>query len=227
MPSNPLSLEFKIKQPRIKREENPPAIIFLHGRGADENDLIGLAEYLDDRFLFISVRAPFPWIFSGGYTWFEIEDLGKPDVSMFEKSYNKLVHFINEIPDQVHLDKNKIILCGFSMGAMMAYSVALSEPDQIFGVIALSGLVPEGNMQYKWVKVAGKPFFIGHGIHDSVIPVSYARRSKEILIKANANVTYREYDMDHQISEETLADVVKWSTKLINTAKRNNDDLHI
>ncbi len=81
---------------RVLQPEKPstdgvyPAVIFLHGRGADEEDLLGLSGYVDERLLAISVRAPFGFEYGGGYTWYEILEMGKPAHEMFKSSYEKL-----------------------------------------------------------------------------------------------------------------------------------------
>ena len=76
-----------------------PTLIMLHGRGADENDLLGLASYLDPRFLVISVRAPFPFE-NGGYTWYTVLEIGKPEPREFMESYERLVQFLDDIKKQ-------------------------------------------------------------------------------------------------------------------------------
>ena len=86
------SLTHKLLYPQVSQREKCPTVILLHGRGANEDDLLGLSEYLDDRFLFISVRAPFNFQYGGGYTWYDILELGKAEPKMFAESYRRLVH---------------------------------------------------------------------------------------------------------------------------------------
>jgi len=208
------TLIHKIIVPKHKSSNKPPAIIMLHGRGADENDLISLAPYLDERLFIISARAPFPFSYSNGFTWFEIEDIGKPDSKMFADSYQKLIQFIDDVRKSYPIDQEKIFLFGFSMGTMMSYAVVLTQPSWIKGVVANSGIIPEGSgLKYQWDQIKGKPFFVGHGINDSIIPIAFAKRAKELLENAGAQITYREYQMDHQIDEESLGDVIKWFDK--------------
>jgi phospholipase/carboxylesterase len=215
---NPIqtTLKHRILPARAKSSSKAPAIIFLHGRGADENDLIGLSEYLDERLFLISVRAPFAFSTSGGFTWFDIVDIGKAEPAMFNESYTKLTRFIDDAKKGYPIDPEKIFLFGFSMGTMMAYTVALTQPDSVKAVIANSGLIPEGtDLKYDWEKMKSKPFFIGHGTHDSLVPVAFGKRAHELLAEAGADVTYREYDMDHQIDEEGLGDIIKWMAKYL------------
>jgi phospholipase/carboxylesterase len=210
------TLTHKIIAPRKQSNEKAPALILLHGRGADENDLIGLSEYFDERLFIISVRAPFSFAGTGGFSWFDIVDIGQPEPKMFTESYTKLMQFIGDVKKGYPVDPAKIILFGFSMGAMMSYVAALTHPDSVKGIVANSGLIPEGaGLKYEWDKIKNKPFFVGHGIHDSLVPVAFAKRSKELLETAGADLTYREYEMDHQIDEESLGDSIRWLSKYI------------
>ncbi len=210
------SLVHKILSPRMRSAGKPPALIMLHGRGADEHDLFELSKYLDERLFIISVRAPFQFAFSGGYTWYDIIDIGKPEPKMFRESYDKVMRFIEDVKKGYPIDPEKIFLFGFSMGAIMSFVVTLAHSDMVKGVIANSGLIPENiDLKFEWDKIKGKPFFVAHGKYDSVIPIAFAKRAKELLEKARADVTYREYEMDHQIDEESLNDIMKWLSKHI------------
>ncbi|MBI4810552.1 MAG: prolyl oligopeptidase family serine peptidase [Ignavibacteriales bacterium] len=208
------TLIHKLRLPRKHSDAKLPALIMLHGRGADEDDLLGLADYLDERLFIISVRAPFQFADTGGFTWFEIEDIGKPESKMFAESYQKLMQFIIDVRKGYPIDQERIFLFGFSMGAMMSYVATLTQPDLFKGVIVNSGLIPEGSgLKYEWGKIKGKPFFVAHGVNDSIVPVAFAKRAKELLEKASIDLTYREYEMDHQIAEESLGDIIKWMDK--------------
>lgn len=218
MITNKSSLIYATRPPLIQPSGKAPALVLLHGRGSDENDLIGLAEYLDERLYIISIRAPYPWTHGPGFTWFDIEDIGSPNPAMFTESHKKLSVFLRNLPVLFPVDHARITLCGFSMGAMMSYAVALTEPELVNGTIALSGLIPKSSVDPDHLreKITGKLFFVAHGVHDSVIPVALGRKARDILTDAAAHVTYREYDMDHQIGEETLNDVIKWMDDLLN-----------
>jgi len=212
-----VKLVHKIIFPKNSKAEKHPAILFLHGRGADENDLLSLSEFFDERFLFISVRAPFRFEY-GGFTWYEIHEAGKPDEKMFPESYDALSEFLDEMKNEFPMDETKIFLFGFSMGTVMAYSLALTRPNEIAGVIANSGYIVEGtHLDYEWEKLSEKnapKFFVTHGLYDPVLPVLFGRRAKQLLEQHNAIIEYKEYPMEHQISEESLGDIVEWMKKL-------------
>ncbi len=214
------TLYHKILPPRTSKDSNHSTLIMLHGRGADENDLLGLAEYLDERLLIISARAPFPFQGGGGYAWYDIVGVGRPDPKMFEESYDMLVQFLGDIAQGYPVDIQRIFLLGFSMGTMMAYALMLTKPEFISGVVANSGYVPEDTgLTFQWQMLFGKGLFIAHGVYDPVIPIEFGRRAKELFSKTQADVTYKEYPMAHQISEESLKDMSQWLAERLD----NND----
>jgi phospholipase/carboxylesterase len=187
-----------------------PTVIFLHGRGADEEDLLSVAPLLDSRLLLLSVRAPYPFS-GGGYTWYDLQQIGSPDLAMFRASYDRLSAFLDDAADGYPVDPEYVFLFGFSMGTVLSYALSLSRPDRIRAVAANSGYLPEiPDLNYRWQDMAGTSFFITHGIHDPVIPVSMARHARDLMAATRAPVTYREYDMSHTLGEQALADVAAW-----------------
>ncbi len=214
-PDSP-TLVHKFLRPRRSVAGKPPGLFFLHGRGADEDDLLGLSEYFDDRLFIVAPRAPHPFPMGGGYTWYDLEEIGKPDRAMFESSHKKLRSFLVDAVGTYDLDPAKTFCCGFSMGSIMALSIALTEPGFLRGVLSNSGYLPEDTgMKFNWNGVKGLPVFIGHGLYDPVIPYAYGRRAKEVLESHGAVVTHREYDMGHQINEESLNDMIGWLAPML------------
>jgi phospholipase/carboxylesterase len=205
------SLVYKFLPSRTIGAEQSPALILLHGRGADENDLLGLAPELDERLMLFSVRAPFSFPF-GGFAWFNLDEQGNADPKMFMESYNRLFIFLDDITAKHAVDAKKIFLMGFSMGTIMAYAMALTQPKRFAGVVAQSGFVREiSGLDLKWNALKNCPFIITHGTQDTVIPVNWARKTRDLLAaKSNADVVYKEYPMGHQISDASLADVTEW-----------------
>ncbi len=187
-----------------------PTILALHGRGSHERDLIGLAPYLPQDILWISPRGTFT-LGPGSFEWFQITQIGKPDPTRLANALNVLDTFIDEIIANYPVDKNKLYLLGFSQGSIMSMSYTLTKPQKITGVIAQSGYIPhESGLQIDEVGIKGKSFLLTHGIQDPMLPVDWARRSRDTLQKLGANLEYHEFNMGHQISEESLAVVDNW-----------------
>ncbi len=194
-----------------------PALLLLHGRGADEEDLLGLASAFDDRFFIISVRAPFSYEF-GGYTWYEFGPGGAPEPGMFRKSCDSLSQFLDDIRTHYPIDPARVFLFGFSMGSAMAFGIALSRPRDVRGVSANSGYVPEGtHLSLCWRELEGTAFFITHGALDPVIPIDAARHTRVLFEQSNAPFLYREYPAAHQMTDSCVADIAEWLRVMLET----------
>ncbi len=206
--------EYKYREPNVLSEEKPPLLILLHGIGADENDLFGLAPFLDERFFIVSARAPFTLPY-GGYAWFEIYmEPGKISINVkqFEESKAMILEFVNELIEEHGLDAERVYLCGFSQGAMMSLSCALTKPEMFAGLVCMSGrsspeMLPAEN---DFDKLKDFSIFVTHGINDPVLPIENGRATKEILSRLPVDLKYKEYDMAHEISQESLTDVSEW-----------------
>ena len=177
---------YKIIEPRHVAGGKSPAVILLHGRGADENDLLGLAQYFDDRLAVFSIRAPYPFEF-GGYTYFQLSDDGAAEPVMFMESYKRLIKFVDGVAALPEIDAGKVFLLGFSMGTIMSYALSLTHPEKFAGVVAQSGFISDHpELEFKWKSLSNCPFIITHGVSDPIIPVSAARQTRALFSKSNA-----------------------------------------
>lgn len=209
------TLEHRILLPEHSPAHRHPTLLLLHGRGADEEDLIGLSQYFDPRLLILSARAPYPFP-NGGYTWYDIGAVGEPQPTMFRLSYDRLSQFIDDALVKYPVDPARVYLFGFSMGTVMACAIAFTRPTLFHGVVANSGYIPEGtHLSFQWNRLEGIEIFLAHGTQDPVIPIDFARRARQILEASNAHVTYREYPMGHEISQESLQDSVAFVQRLL------------
>jgi phospholipase/carboxylesterase len=214
------TLSHKIIPPRVQETEKHPCLILLHGRGADEDDLLGLAEFLDPRLFIISVRAPLPFDYGFGYTWFEMLENFQPEFTSLKDSHKILTQFLDDVVEKYPVDPKQIFVLGFSMGTVMGYLLLLTRPENISGLIANSGYFSD---KFK-LPVDTKPLnkhsiFIAHGTHDPIIPIHIGRQAKEFFSKRNIDLTYKEYPMAHEISEESLNDFSKWLTQQLDKIK--------
>jgi phospholipase/carboxylesterase len=213
MEAKSLSLLHLVRQP-TRGAGAPPLLILLHGIGSNEEDLMGLEPYLDERFLIVSARAPFSYG-SGGYAWFEIQwmpDRIAIDRAQAQQSRELLVRFIGEAVAAYGADPARVYLMGFSQGAMMSGWVALTQPELVAGATLMSGRVPEElrDQIASPEQLAGKLFLVVHGTRDEVLPIHNGRASRDLLQRLPVELTYREYPMGHEVSAQSLTDVVTW-----------------
>lgn len=192
----------------------PPLLLLLHGYGANEDDLFSLAPYLDERFLVISPRAPVS-LRGMGYAWFNLGFTPQGfavDPDEIEAARQMLRKFIGEVVEGYECDPNAVYLVGFSQGGMMALSVALTFPGVAAAVVAMSGRVLPQTVEQITDKdtLFGLPVMVVHGTRDNVLPISHARETKARLSELPVDLTYREYEMAHEVSAESLEAVTEW-----------------
>jgi len=214
MNSKNLSLHHLVKLPISSTTHQlnavHPTILALHGRGSNEQDLIGLAPYLSQDLLWISPRGTFELGFNS-YEWFQVTQIGKPDPARLANALHSMDHFIDEIIEHYPVDRNKIYLLGFSQGSIVSMSYALTKPHRVAGVIAQSGYIPhESGLQIDEPGVKDRPFLLTHGIQDPMLPVEWARRSRDTLQRLETQLDYHEFNIGHSVSEESLAVIATW-----------------
>lgn len=207
-------LVYQIQLP-AKKTTRSPVIIMLHGYGSNETDLFDLAKSLDERFLTISLRAPFA-AKDQGYCWYSLDYLAdkqfKHDYSQLKESKAKIFSFISNVCKAYSADSTQVFLLGFSQGAIVSFDIAFSKPNKIKGVLALSGLLLEETKKIKTdaQKLAGIKFFIAHGNSDNVIDKNKAEEAVTFLKSKKNNVTFKLYDMPHSINGKELNDIKAW-----------------
>lgn len=205
-------------------KEPAPLLLLLHGFGANEHDLFGLVDEFDSRFTVVSARAPLS-LGNGGYAWFPIAftDAGIKvlDTKSAVASRDLILTFLDELPRRHAVNPKQIYLMGFSQGASMAYSIALTEPEKIAGMVAMSGRMPDERLisLATTERLAQLSVFVAHGLYDEVLPIQNGRDSEARLRELQLNILYKEYPMAHQISRESLSDLSKWLTEQLDRAQ--------
>jgi phospholipase/carboxylesterase len=193
-----------------------PTILALHGWGANALDLLGLAPYLcGGRFLVICPQGPLEVPLGGravGYGWFPLTMDRPPDLPAIVSARDRLRAFIDSALERYPIDRKKFVALGFSQGGVMSYGLALAEPDRFAAAAVLSSWLPRELAGIFSPKDSGSlpPTLVQHGSLDELIQIERARESVEILRGINPRVTYREYDMGHEISPQSLAELSTW-----------------
>ncbi len=193
-----------------------PTILALHGRGANATDLLGLAPHLcGGVFRVICPQAPLEVALAPGmtgYAWFPMSLGGEIDTAAFLSARDRLRTFLDQCTRRYAGDGGKLVLLGFSQGGGMAYSLGLSEPDRFAGMCVLSSWLREATLDALGVsdRVDSLPTLVQHGTRDELIELARAKHSMTLLKKLRVPVDYREYDMGHEITSRSLADLSGW-----------------
>jgi phospholipase/carboxylesterase len=210
----PTDLAYLEIPPREQDRPTPPLLILLHGVGSNEQDLISLAPLLDPRFHIVSLRAPYE-LGPGSCAWFHVlftPQGPRHDAREAEVSRELLIDTIPGLVAATGTDPEQVYLMGFSQGAIMSLYLGLTLPELVAGVVAMSGrVIPEAIERLATPReLAGLPALVIHGTADAVLPVDHGRATREALAGLPIDFTYREYPMGHEISPESLADIVAW-----------------
>ena len=209
-----LSLEFKIREPKVKLDKNP-LLLLLHGYGSNEADLFSFAEELPENYYIISARAPYDMQY-GSYAWYAINfdaDQNKfSDNEQARISRDLIAKFIDELIQAYPIDADYVSLIGFSQGSILSYAVALSYPEKVQKVVAMSGYLNLDIVAEDYLKNSfnNLKIFASHGTVDQVIPVEWARKTPAILENLGIAVTYKEYPVGHGVAPQNFYDFKNW-----------------
>jgi len=197
---------------------DPAGLLVLHhGRGADEHDLLSLADVLDpQRRLHVATpRAPLQIPGWPGHHWYVVPRVGYPDPDTFQAAFSALAGFHDELWERTGVAPERTVFGGFSMGSVMSYSLGLGgDRPAPAGILAFSGFIPvvEG-----WQPDLARAVraFIAHGRRDPIMEVGFAQRARELLEAGGLEVVYRESDVGHQIDPAHLADATAWLSQVL------------
>jgi phospholipase/carboxylesterase len=196
--------------------------LLLHGLGADEHDLFGLAPFLDPRLVVVSVRAPRE-AQPMGYSWFDIDWSESPpriDFAQAVESRDAILRFAGEAASALGADPGRVWLVGFSQGASMAAAAALAWPARFRGLAAHSGRIPRRALPASPPPgFEGFPVLWQHGRADPVVPVAFGHEARDALAALGARLEYREYPVGHEICEESLRDLTTWLSAWVDASE--------
>ncbi len=204
-----MSLEYRL---RPAAGEAQGALVLFHGRGADENDLYPLLDFLDPerRLVAATPRGPLS-LPPGGAHWYIVREIGFPDRETFAASYRLAGEFLTAFAEETGVPPDRTVLGGFSQGAVMTYALSLGRGrPRPAALIALSGFIPTVEGFELDLSPPMPPVAIGHGTYDSVISVEWSRRAKAQLEGTSADVVYREYPLPHAVDPRYLSELSSW-----------------
>lgn len=214
----------------IETGKNPNAsIIWLHGLGADGHDFeavipeLKLPTSLAARFIF--PHAPMrPITINGGMAMRAWYDISQSDDG-FSENNEHIRDASQHIRTLIHREQergiatSRIIVAGFSQGGAVALYTGLSFEQPLAGIMALSTYVPMINSFETWVSVSARkvPVFQAHGVHDSMISIHRAEKSRNTMNQNGVSVEWHSYTMEHSLCAEEVHDISRWIIKILTT----------
>lgn len=197
-------------------EPRRPLLLLLHGVGSNELAMAALTDWFDPRFIVVSVRAPIqlePFAFA----WFHVTFTTHGPVIEGDEAvaaWRGAASFVDEAVAAYGADPAQVYVVGFSQGGIVGLGSMLMSPETIAGVVCMSGRLPPEVLPHVVApdRLRGKAVLLIHGIHDETLDIGYARRAKEYLGTLPLNVAYREFDMAHTTTDESMAVVSAWLT---------------
>ena len=187
-------------------------IVLLHGRGADEHDLLPLLGVLDPhrRFRGISLGGPLTMP-PGGKHWYAVHRVGWPDPATFSPTYAELTGVLD---DELGLDWSRTVLGGFSQGGVMSYAIGLGPGRPLpAGILAMSCFLPQfedGTWEPDFAGRPQLPVAHVHGVNDPVIGIAFARDARDRIGAAGLPLLYEEFPGGHHVDPRLLPVLADW-----------------
>lgn len=208
---------YELRRPKnIVTGKNYPALFIMHGIGSNEHNMLSLVDGLEEHFYIFSVRGQLSQ--GPGFAYFTIQGYGKPHREVFDDGIDKLTNFITYASENYPLDLNNLYLLGFSQGAIVSMTLALTLGNKIKGVVALSGYIPIFvKEEYNINPNKNLAVFISHGEFDQVLPFEWGKENAEYFSKLGIHVTFNTYPDGHTVSGKNLQDFQTW---LLNDVQR-------
>ena len=186
-------------------EPGQPIVLFLHGYGADEKDLPDLMSYLP-KLPWASIRAPLNSDYSG-FAWYPLTKALDPSVEDVTAITDSVWDWIDEYLPQ----DSKLILIGFSQGALMATQLLRTRPERILGTAILSGFIYGSELAMDKELLANKPKVIYcRGLQDPMISQEAIVRINTWLQQHTKAITKTYEGLGHSVDERVMKDVADY-----------------
>ena len=197
-----------IEVPSTEGEANK-ALLVLHGWGANQHDLVPLAQSLkltNCHCFFPNAPYDVPGTGGAGKGWFTLP-LNESSEREREASREILFSHLDEIQAK-GFRTDQIVLLGFSQGAGMCFDLMLNWTMKVGAVVSLSGFLMNGEQVKERSSLpSDTPVFAAHGLYDPILPFERSKASVQILEECGFDLTWREYPMAHQIIPNEIDDI--------------------
>lgn len=179
-------------------------LILLHGTGGDENDLLGIGNYIDSEANLLGIRGNITE--RGMNRYFKRLGMGIYDIPNYISETNNLISAIKEYSDKYNFELSKATIIGFSNGANIAIGIIQTE-SIVNNYILLS---PDFiNPKKNFTNLEDKFIFISNGDNDPYVNKVNFQLLLEGLELTKAHVKLKKTN-GHQITQDILDDAVRW-----------------
>lgn len=195
-------------------DASAPLVVLLHGRGADESTIIGLADHLPAGPQYAAVRAPIAE--GGGYAWFANRGIGRPVAESLADTMAWFRSWLEGMTPQ----SRPVFLVGFSGGGAFAGGLILDEPRRYAGAALLCSTLPfDAGVPTTTGRLDGVRVFAARGDHDRVIPLELLDRTWAYLEDASgAQAVLRRDPVGHELAPPTVAALKDWLADCLQAA---------
>ena len=208
-----------LQRPAAATTPRPWLLVLMHGVGSNEQDLMGLAPQIPERFHVLSLRAPFR-MGPGAHAWFDfsIEPNGERSINEAQEAQSRALaaQTIASAAEQLGIPPERVVVGGFSQGGIMALSLLLTQP-----ALMQAAMVWHGRLLTQMLPQAappdalrGKQMWLSHGTHDNVIPLAHAQAIAHHMAPLPVTLAYHEFPGAHEIRPSELAATVTWLESL-------------
>ncbi|HEX7836082.1 MAG TPA: hypothetical protein VF469_01400 [Kofleriaceae bacterium] len=200
----------------VDRPDASVTCVLLHGFGAPGDDLVSLAGELDApvRFVFPAAPLSLGGLYGDARAWWLLDlarlqdelQRGVPRDRRDEipdglaAARDRVIQLLDQLTERFAVPPDRLVLGGFSQGAMLSLDVALHRATPPAGLILMSGtLIAETAWQPRMARLAGLPVMMSHGQDDALLPFHIAEILRDRLVAAGAAVTWQPFPGGHEI----------------------------
>ena len=209
-------LKYSIHFPEIT-QSNMPVLFLMHGYGNNEKQFNRLVEELNNKYLIVSMRAPFNFMVIKN-RWYEYSISDGDTLSnqaQIDMSTKRIIKTIEHIEEEYNIDEKKIFIGGFSQGAIMSYKLALLYPNKFGGIIIHSARLPVEYSVKELKLYKNINILIIHGSEDNGLSTKWAYQGKALFEKLGANTDYYEAKIGHKMNKVTYGKIKQWLFTLV------------
>ena len=202
--------------------------VLLHGFGAPGDDLVAIADELalpEVRFVFPAAPLELGGLYGDSRAWWLL-DLAKLERELatgtprdrsseipdgLPAARDQVGRMLDQLEARYGVTPDRLVLGGFSQGAMLALDVALHRASPPAALLLMSGtIVAESEWAPRMGQVKDVPIVMSHGKHDQLLPYSIAEILRDKLTEAGAKVEFHPFLGGHEIPATVLASIGDW-----------------